>query len=93
MPAVAKLSFPPRQLFERAPPRLVLPCPGPELVSLRGRFAPLPSEAAAAEVPLSLQRPCVLWIALSPCRPVWPSFSSCLRLLLNSQLRPPSSAS
>lgn len=37
---------------------------------------PLPSEAA--EVTLSLQPPRVLWIALSPCRPValspvWPS--------------------
>lgn len=32
---------------------------------------PLPSEAA--EVTLSLRPPRVLWITLSPCRPVWPS--------------------
>lgn len=43
---------------------------------------PLPSEAA--EVTLSLRPPRVLWITLSPCRPVWPSS----HFLLNSQSRP-----
>lgn len=86
-----KILSPPRQLFERAPPRLVLPCPGPELVSLPRRsdvspcrLHPLPSEGVAAEVTLSLQRTCVLWVALLPCRPVWPSFPS--RLSTAAQL-------
>lgn len=74
-PAVENLVFPPRQLFERAPPRLAFPCPGPEPVSLQRRSSvspcrPDPPPSEAAEVTLSLRPPRVLWThpaALSPC--------------------------